>query len=282
MKNVKMLIDQIRKWDESFSGRKTRDNFLKSEFGEFFGRKKDIDDSGGWSTLYPLATGKKPPKLGNKSITLELMFNEYSRLQHDTGIFDRALNFKEIEAQKPKISAARFKNEFPGGLTTFYREHRKRIAGLYKNIPSFIFVGKAAEYLANAELLFRGYTAQSISVDEGLDILAYKNFQFYFFQVKHGKYNRQLGLERISITKSSFENNIMSNVYYMLILSTDRRRDFLIIPVFVIEKLGNKNLDKIQCIVLHKGKDVYINKISLENKVTKYLNNNGWKILQYS
>ena len=131
-------------------------------------------------------------------------------------------------------------------------------------------------------MIFRGYSAQLISVDEGLDVIAYRDAKFYFFQVKYGIYNKELALERIEITKSSFENNINSSVYYMFILARDDKKDFLIVPVFVLEKIIDKNGKKIGCTIFHNKKDVFINKISSENKVTKYLNKAGWRILQYS
>jgi hypothetical protein len=279
MQNVKLLLDKIREWDTTFEGKKTRDIFLKSEHGKYFNRKNDIDQNGGWTKLYPLATGKKPPKLGNYAGNLEEMFSEYSRLQQITGILNRPLNRIDINKSHPKFSGTMFKNKFKGGLRSFHIEHMKWLDGLRELVSPNIFVGKAAEYLAVAELLFRGYTAQLISVDEGLDVIAYKNLRFYLFQIKHGQYNKILKLEQIKITKSAFENNLHANVYYMFILSNNTKRDFLIVPAFVLEKLIKKTTRKIPCIIFHKNKDVYINDISSGNKVTRYLNNSGWKIL---
>lgn len=283
MQNVKLLLEKIRDWDIAFKGRRTRDNFLHSEYGKYFDKKHDINQNGGWSTLYPQATGKKPPKLGNKAGNRQEMFHEYSRLQQIIGVSNRPLKRTEIDSNsQKKFSGAMFKNKFKGGLRSFHIEHMKWQDGLYESVPPRVFIGKAAEYLAVAELLFRRYTAQLISVDEGLDVIAYKNLQFYFFQIKHGQYNIELKLEKIGITKSSFDNNMVANVYYMFILSNEKNRDFLIIPVFVLERLVSAGGEKYACTVLHKDKEVYINKVLPENKVTKYLNESGWKILQHS
>ena len=282
MQNVKLLLEKIRDWDMTFNGKKTRDSFLKSEYGSYFNRKHDIDENGGWSKLYLLSTGKKPPKLGNEAGDIQDMYAEYSRLQQVIGVNNRPLNRDEINSNNPKFSGAMFKNKFKGGLKSFHIEHMKWLDGLHELVPSQIFIGKAAEYLAVAELLFRRYTAQIISIDEGLDVIAYKNLHFYFFQVKHGQYNKKLKLEQIGLTISSFENNMFANVYYMFILSNGKNRDFLILPAFTLEKLISVSGGKYACTVLHEDKEVYINKISPNNKVTKYLNESGWKILQHS
>ncbi len=46
------------------------------------------------------------------------------------------------------------------------------------------YVGKAGEHLVVSELLFKGYNASIMSVDEGLDIVATKGERLYNIQVK--------------------------------------------------------------------------------------------------
>lgn len=47
-----------------------------------------------------------------------------------------------------------------------------------------IFYGKGGEFSVVSELLFRGYNASIMSVDEGIDITASKGDKFFFIQVK--------------------------------------------------------------------------------------------------
>lgn len=60
--------------------------------------------------------------------------------------------------------------------------------------PSNLFLGKAGEYAVMAELLYRGYNASLMSVDEGVDIVASRNNEYFHIQVKtsalgvNGKY----------------------------------------------------------------------------------------------
>ena len=47
-----------------------------------------------------------------------------------------------------------------------------------------LFIGKAGECSVMSELLFRGYNANSMMVDDGVDIVANKDNIYYFIQVK--------------------------------------------------------------------------------------------------
>src|SRR5690606_27378461 len=112
-----------------------------------------------------------------------------------------------------KFSAAVFKRRFKGGLKGFALEYLKWIKN---NSPEKIDVvieteplklktkvnkitvkttsvdktlsqnrfynGNAAEYLVVSELLFRGYNAQKLPVDEGLDVFAVKDNNLYLIQ----------------------------------------------------------------------------------------------------
>ncbi len=91
--------------------------------------------------------------------------------------------------------------------------------------------GEAAEYHVTAELLYRGFQAGNIPVDEGLDILAVKDNNTFYFQVKHKDLSNS---QAIKITKSSFEKTGRGNVYYVFVLLSNEKRDFLIIPFHIV------------------------------------------------
>ncbi len=91
--------------------------------------------------------------------------------------------------------------------------------------------GEAAEIHVTAELLYRGFQAANIPVDEGLDILAVKDNNTFYFQVKHKDTGNN---QAIKITKSSFEKTGRGNVYYVFVLLSNDKRDFLIIPFHIV------------------------------------------------
>ena len=94
------------------------------------------------------------------------------------------------------------------------------------------FWGQAAEIHVTAELLYRGFQAANIPVDFGLDILAVKDNTTYYFQVKHKDISTN---QPIKITKSSFENTGRGSVYYVFVLLSNDKREFLIIPYHIVQ-----------------------------------------------
>ena len=94
------------------------------------------------------------------------------------------------------------------------------------------FWGRAAEYQALAELLYRGFQGHEIPVDQGLDVFAEKNNKLYHFQVKH----KVLSDGRpISLTKSTFEKTGGGDVYYIFVLLSEDKREFLVIPYHFVD-----------------------------------------------
>lgn len=93
------------------------------------------------------------------------------------------------------------------------------------------FYGEGAELHVTAELLYHEFQAANIPVDEGLDILAVKNNKTFYFQVKHKDLNSNMP---VKITKSSFERSGGGAVYFIFVLLSDERRDFLVIPFHIV------------------------------------------------
>lgn len=54
------------------------------------------------------------------------------------------------------------------------------------------YTGTAGEYAVMSELLYQGYNVNSMTVDEGVDIVANKDNRFYFIQVKTAYLDEQL------------------------------------------------------------------------------------------
>lgn len=78
-----------------------------------------------------------------------------------------------------------------------------------------LYFGKAGEFAVVSELLFRGYSASIMSVDEGIDITASKNDKFFFIQVK----TTLFADNKISVTikPNNFVNNTNTNIFYTIV-----------------------------------------------------------------
>lgn len=143
-----------------------------------------------------------------------------------------------------KISWSIFKTRF-GGLTKAIEligpegsksKNSIQEATFESDNPDFFefknkFYGKAAELHATAELMYHGFQAANIPVDIGLDILAVKKNKTFYFQVKHKDLGRN---DPIKITKSSYEKSGGGDVYYIFVLLSEEKRDFLIIPFHIV------------------------------------------------
>lgn len=143
------------------------------------------------------------------------------------------------------------------------------------------YVGKAGEHLVVSELLFKGYNASIMSVDEGLDIVATKEEHLYNIQVKtstENKFNQYISDIRIS----SFEKHNRSNTYYIFVLK-GKQTNFLILPYYEIQK----NVDQENILVINKNTRYRVNikirdgKLYVGNKTNDasyYMNN--WELIK--
>jgi len=143
------------------------------------------------------------------------------------------------------------------------------------------YVGKAGEHLVVSELLFRGYNASIMSVDEGLDIVATKDNKLFNIQVKtanENKFNKYV----YDIRKISFEKFGAGNTFYIFILRGNET-NFLILPSMEIEK----NIQQKNILVVGHGKRYRVNLSIREKKAylgkknndaTFFLNN--WSLMK--
>src|SRR3989344_4900610 len=220
---------------------------------------------------------------------LSYLKNLYSKLGHSPTVWDiQHDNELYKKYSDEKITWSLYKSRFNGltkarGLAGI-KDHKA--AEVYKGdiseknyeegeeiLPKNRFWGEAAELHVLAELLYRKFQAANIPVDVDLDILAFKNNKTYYFQVKH----KDLGNNQaIKITKSSFKKTGGGEVYYIFVLLSDEKRDFLIIPYHIMndwirEKIVEDTFD---------GYLLYIKKQENHYKLKeKILNNflNNWE-----
>lgn len=90
----------------------------------------------------------------------------------ERGIFRLNSNFKEV-SEPAEIETEEEEQD---------QENKEQISTQY--------VGKAGEHFVVSELLFRGYNASIMNVDEGLDIVATKEGKLYNIQVKTSNKNQ--------------------------------------------------------------------------------------------
>lgn len=109
-------------------------------------------------------------------------------------------------------------------------EETKEIASPQAQRITTNYMGKAGEYAVMSELLFRGYNANDMSVDEGVDIVASKDNVFFFVQVKtaelKGNYTAHTQIKvnrfdafinaqiRYIIVVRCKENNAYKNIFF--------------------------------------------------------------------
>lgn len=142
------------------------------------------------------------------------------------------------------------------------------------------FFGKAGEYAIFSEMLFRGYNASIMTVDEGVDVIASKNNRFFYLQVKTSKDTN--GTFVFTIKKTAFAANLNGGTFYILAarrLLRDRHIcDYVILPSTNLQQFITKGIItglssytlKLTItdnghFILNKGEDVthFVNRFSL-------------------
>lgn len=79
------------------------------------------------------------------------------------------------------------------------------------------YIGKGGEYAVMSELLFQGYNANIMTVDEGIDIVASKQNIFYYLQVKTTNLTDR-HTASVSIKKSNFDRGLSSQLRYFVVV----------------------------------------------------------------
>lgn len=117
------------------------------------------------------------------------------------------------------------------------------------DLPSTNYTGRAGEHSVLSELLFRGFNASLMSVDEGVDIVASRNNKYFHIQVKTANPSKN-GTYGCSIPKKSFQHG--NDVFYIFVLRrslkvahrTSYANDLLIFASNEIRRLIDRNIVK--------------------------------------
>lgn len=103
------------------------------------------------------------------------------------------------------------------------------------------FTGKAGEYAVLSELLFRGYNCSVMTVDDGLDVVAFKDNKYFFIQVKTSNPTSKQVFSA-SISRDAYEKSRAANTFYIIVLRRHLPRrfvnDFVVFSATDIERFS--------------------------------------------
>lgn len=105
------------------------------------------------------------------------------------------------------------------------------------------FTGKAGEFSVMSELLFFGFNASAMTVDDGIDIVASKADSYFHIQVKTANISTQSKYV-FKITKRAFGSKNTSSTFYVLVMRINENArnicEHLVIPSSEIRRLVDK------------------------------------------
>lgn len=141
--------------------------------------------------------------------------SSFSKVKNKTGGFKRGMyRLKRKPAVKPKPSEApRLKSQY---------------------------TGKAGETAVISELLFYGFNASAMAVDDGIDVVAEKDNNYFHIQVKTANPSDN-GTFTFTIKRSSFLAKHSGQTFYIFVLrergESRYHNDFLILPSSLVRQL---------------------------------------------
>ena len=92
---------------------------------------------------------------------------------------------------------------------------------------SNLYTGKAGEHAVLSELLFFGYNASIMTVDDGIDIVASKKNNYFHIQVKTSSANVNNDKFAFSIKKQKFRQKSSGSTFYIFVMRrADKSRYF--------------------------------------------------------
>lgn len=149
------------------------------------------------------------------------------------------------------------------------------------DVDDSTIIGKAGEMAVISELLFCGYTANTMIVDKGIDVVASMNNKFYYIQVKT-TYLDENNRYSISIPRSSFERvESLYNVSYVIVIrNAVGEHQFLVFTQNQIEHwIDDRYIERTEANINVKitydelDKQPYLYNDRYKVKVSSYLNN---------
>ncbi len=144
-------------------------------------------------------------------------------------------------------------------------------------------VGAAGEHAVVSELLYRGFNASQMAVDDGIDIVASKDSSFFHIQVKTSNQNKN-GSFGFSVRRDRFIAKDWQSTYYVFVLrrllSNRYINDFIVLPNSILKHFDSNGVfggkDSISLTVTCEGSDQF--KVNKTEDVTKYVND--WNVMK--
>jgi hypothetical protein len=157
----------------------------------------------------------------------------------------------DIKRRKSDSLFAKPKNKAGGFRRGMYRLKigRKSVPKTFK-VPeqpkvSAQFTGKAGEYAVMSELLFYGFNASAMTVDDGIDLVASKADLYFHIQVKTSNMSLQ-NKYQFKVTKRAFGSKDAASTFYVLVMrvNEDTRNicEYLVLPSSEIRRLVDKTV----------------------------------------
>ena len=134
-------------------------------------------------------------------------------------------------------------------------------------IVSTQYTGKAGEHAVISELLFFGFNASEMAVDDGIDIVASRDNSYFHIQVKTGNATVD-DFATFTISRKTFEAKHSHQTFYVLVLrragKARHSNDFVILPSSELKRLLDSK-------VLTSGEKISL-RISVNDKCRFILN----------
>ena len=142
------------------------------------------------------------------------------------------------------------------------------------------YTGKAGEFSVLSELLFRGFNASIMTVDEGIDVVASKNNKYFHIQIKTANISMSVANHTFTINKASFLANNFSGTFYVFVLRKQLQKrwinDFVILPSSEVDRLVRnkviKDAEKFSIRIDEHKQQFLVNKYEI---ISNFVNNFG-------
>lgn len=211
----------------------------------------------------------KNSTLANDVDCLATAFNTY--LWHNINKLGRDSDFAKVRNART--------GSFKRGFYRIKKRQARAVPTPTDPLTTTSFTGTAGEFSVMGELLFRGYNASMMSVDNGIDILACKDNRYFHIQVKTA-YETQTGFA-FTLKRQSFDTHNKASTFYVLLCrrhsGTFYRHDYIVMTSSFIEdeiRKGNICGEKMslrvtvspdQKFFLNKNSDIslYVNQFNL-------------------
>ena len=164
--------------------------------------------------------------------------------------FSSALS-SDIKRKKFKSNFKRIKNKRGG-----YQQGKYKLKVTKKPAPPLLplpeistqYTGKAGEHAVLSELLFYGYNASIMTVDDGIDIVASKDNHYFHIQVKTSSAKTKKDEFSFKIEQERFKQKFSGNTFYIFVMRrTDDSRyfnDFIVLSSPEVKSLIDRQIIK--------------------------------------